>query len=274
MNGNPKGLSKRYAAVLKKLKNETLRRKATEKTLKEIKSHYTKLLDRSHRAQEHLRHLSHQIMLTQEKERREISRELHDNIAQTLTGVNVHLAVLKNGVTVNNKDFKKKLTSAQRFVEKSVNVVQRFTRKLHPLLLDDLGLIPALNSYIKEFKKKSHIPIYFTSFSGVDQLDGGKRAAFYRVTQSALANVVRHSRASRVDVKIQKLRSSIRMAIIDNGKSFDVERAFCTNKHRRLGLIGMRERIEMVGGSFNIDSSQGKGTTIMVEVPITNGVKG
>ena len=107
--------------------------------------------------QEQLRHLSRQLLLAQEEERKRISRELHDEIVQTLVGINVHLASLKVKARLNIKDLMKKISQTQQLVEKSVNTVHRFARELRPTVLDDLGLIPALEAFIKDFTKRTGI---------------------------------------------------------------------------------------------------------------------
>ena len=261
------GLSERYDGVLRKLKQETLHRKAVEKRLKKSEQHYTRLLEESRTMQEHLKHLSRQILLAEEEERKEISRILHDEIAQTLSGINVHLATLKIDAAVNTTDLKKKISHTQRLVEKSVNIVHRFARDLRPTLLDDLGLIPALHSYMKGFTKRTGIPIRFKAFPGVEQLNNIKRTVLYRITQAALTYVVQHAQASLVEVDIQKNHRSVQMEIKDNGKSFQVERVLFAKKNKRLGLLGMRERVEMVGGRFTVESVKGTGTTIGAQVP-------
>ena len=218
--------------------------------------------------QEQLRHLSRQLLLTQEEERKRISRELHDEIVQTLVSINVHLASLTMKAPFNLKDLRKKIAQTQHLVEKSVTIVHRFARGLRPTVLDDLGLIPALQSFIKDFTKETKIRVHFTAFSGVEQLNGTQRTVLYRVAQSALANVHKHAHASDVKVSIQKAQDAIRMEIHDNGKSFDVERVLFAKRHKRLGLLGSRERVEMVGGIFGVESAPGQGTTISAEIPI------
>jgi signal transduction histidine kinase len=218
--------------------------------------------------QEQLRHLSHQLLLTQEEERKRISRELHDEIVQTLVGINVHLASLTMKSRINTKDLRKKIAQTQRLVEKSVDIVHRFARGLRPTVLDDLGLIPALQSYIKEFTKETKIRIHFTAFAGVEQLNSTQRTVLYRVAQSALANVHKHAHASEVKVSIHKFQNAIRLEVHDNGKSFDMERVLFAKRHKRLGLLGSRERVEMVGGKFGVESAPGQGTTISAEIPI------
>jgi len=253
------------------LKQEIALRKAVEESLRNSEQHYGKLLEQSHHLQEQLRHLSRQLLLAQEEERKRISRELHDEIAQTLTGINVRLAALKTEATHNTKGLQSKISSAQRMVEKSVDIVHRFARELRPTVLDDLGLIPALHSFVKGFSKQTRVHVGLTVYAAVEQLDSVKRTVLYRVAQEALTNVARHAHASQVDLRIQKLPGTVCLTIQDNGKSFQVERVLLARKNKRLGLLGMRERVEMVGGSFSVESASGKGTTIRAQIPFTNG---
>jgi signal transduction histidine kinase len=253
------------------LQQEILRRKSVEESLRKSEQHYSQLLEQSRHLQEQLRLLSRQLLAAQEEERKKISRELHDEIAQTLTGINVRLAALKTEATVNTKGLQKKIAHTQRMVERSVDIVHRFARELRPMVLDDLGLIPALHSFVKRFSKQTCIHIRLTAFAEVEKLDNAKRTVLYRVAQEALTNVARHAQASRVDVSIRKLPGAARMEIKDNGKSFEAQRVMDSKRNTRLGLIGMRERLEMVGGSFGVESAPGKGTTILAQIPFTNG---
>ncbi len=263
------------AAANRELKQEIVQRQKGEVALKKSEAHYAHLFEQSRQMQEQLRHLSRQLLLTQEEERKRISRELHDEIVQTLVGINVHLASLTMKAPVNIKDLRKKIARTQRLVEKSVDIVHRFARELRPTVLDDLGLIPALQSFIKDFTKETKIRIHFTAFAGVEQLNSTQRTVLYRVAQSALANVHKHAHASDVKVSIHKLQDAIRLEIHDNGKSFDLERVLFAKRHKRLGLLGSRERVEMVGGKFGVESAPGQGTTISAEIPINgDGPKG
>jgi len=262
------------AAANQKLKLEIVHRQKVELALKKSEAHYTQLFEQSRQLQEQLRHLSRQLLLTQEEERKRISRELHDEIVQTLVGINVHLASLTMKAPVNLKDLRKRIIRTQRLVENAVTIVHRFARELRPTVLDDLGLIPALESFIKDFTKRTKIRVRFTAFTGVEQLNSTQRTVLYRVAQSALANVDKHARASDVKVSIGKRQSSIRLEIHDNGKSFELERVLFAKRHKRLGLLGSRERVEMVGGKFGVESAPGQGTTISAEIPIvSNGSK-
>ena len=220
------------------------------------------MLDQSRHIQEQLRQLSRQILSAQEDERKKISRELHDVIAQTLTGINLRLSALKKEATMNTKGLDRNIARTQRLVEKSVNIVHEFARELRPAVLDDLGLIPALHSFVKLFSKRTRIRVHLKVFAGVEQLDTVRRTVLFRVAQEALTNVSRHAHASRVEISIQRLADGACMKIEDDGKSFEVERMMRSRGRKHLGLLGMRERLEMVGGHFDIESAPGKGTTI------------
>jgi len=253
------------AASNRKLEAEILRRQAVEADLKQTEQQQTRLLEQSRSMQEQLRHLSRQVLQAQEDERKRISRELHDVIAQTLTGINVRLATLKQGA--GRKDFDRDIELTQKLVEDSVNIVHEFARELRPAALDDLGLIPALHSFMKNFTAQTGVHTHLTAFAGLEQLDTARRTILYRVAQEALTNVSRHAQASRVEVTIQKRPTGICMDIKDNGKSFSVERVLQAQGRKRLGLLGMRERLEMVGGQFEIASAPGQGTTVTAEIP-------
>ena len=252
------------ATANRELKLEIVHRQMAEQALKKGEAEALHM-------QEQLRHLSRQLLLTQEEERKRISRELHDEIVQTLVGINVHLASLTVKDTVDLKDLRAKIIHTQQLVEKSVEIVHRFARELRPTVLDDLGLIPALQSFIKDFSKRTDLKVKFTAFPGVEELNSTQLTVLYRVTQSALANVDKHARAHNVTVSIRKRGNAIRLAIHDDGKSFDVQRVLLAKRHKRLGLLGSRERVEMVGGKFHITSAPNLGTTLSAEIPFGGG---
>jgi signal transduction histidine kinase len=256
------------AASNLELSLEITQRKAVEEALKKSERHYSELLAQSDHLQEQLRQLSRQILAAQEEERKEISRELHDVIAQTLTGINVRLAALAREAATNTKGLDRNIARTQRLVTKSVDIIHRFARELRPAVLDDLGLIPALHSFMKNFTARTGVRTHLTAFAGVEQLDTPRRTVLFRIAQEALTNVARHAKASRAEVSIQKLPDGVCMKIKDDGKSFQVERTLHGNGGNRLGLLGMRERLEMVGGRFEIESAPGKGTTITAQIPI------
>jgi signal transduction histidine kinase len=255
------------AASKLELIDENIRLKAVEKKLKKSESHYAKSLENSKCLQEQLRHLSHQILSAQEDERKKISRELHDVIAQALTGINVRLATLKKEASLNTKGLERNIAQTQRVVVKSTNIVHQFARELRPAVLDDLGLIPALHSFMKNFTSRTGVRTWLTAFAGVEELDTNKRTALFRIAQEALTNVARHARATRADVTIEQRDNFICMTIKDDGRSFQLQRVMNSKGRKCLGLIGMRERAEMVGGHIEITSAKGEGTTVAAIVP-------
>ncbi len=255
------------AESVEELKLELAKRKAVEDSLIVSEQTTSKLLEKSRQMQQELRQLSRELLSAQEEERKKISRELHDVIAQTLTGINVRLAALKSEPMINAKELQKKIASTQRLVEKSVDIVHRFARELRPALLDDLGLIPALRSFMQGFTEETGVRVSLTAYVEIELVDGDKRTVLYRVAQEALTNVARHAQASVAEVSIQNLEGNICMEIKDNGVGFEMEGDSFVRKTNRLGLLGMRERVEMVGGTFRVQSTPARGTVIRVEVP-------
>lgn len=261
------------AAVRKRLQLETEKRKAAEIARKEGRQQYDQLLAESKVMQKQLRHLSHELLRAQEEERKKISRELHDEISQILTGINVRLAALKIEANASTGSVTRKISSAQRLVEKSVAAVHRFARELRPAMLDDLGLVPALTSYMKEIRKRTGLQIHFTASKAVtkEALNSPRRTVLYRIAQEALTNVVKHAKASHVNICLRSSPSEIVLEVKDDGRAFSVPAALANKRSKHLGLIGMRERAEMVDGTFKIDSTPGRGTTVCVHIPLHNG---
>jgi PAS domain S-box-containing protein len=252
-----------------KLKQEIARRQQVEEDLRANRKEQSRLLRQSRLQQKQLRDLSHRILHAQEEERKRISRELHDVIAQTLVGISVHLGVLDQGNTVSPETFRQQISNTRLLVEKAVEIVHDFARELRPTMLDDLGLIPALQVYMKQFMADTGIRVSLKVCANIDQSAIRARTVLYRIAQEALTNVARHAKASHVEVTLESLEDSIRMTIKDNGQGFQVSGNAGSKKKNRLGLIGMRERAEMVGGSFQVDSAPGEPTTVRVEIPAT-----
>lgn len=259
------------AASNQKLELEIVQRQAVEQSLRQSEAHQKQLLAQSRLMQEQLRNLSRQVIQAQEEERKEISRELHDVIAQTLTGINIRLATMKAQAGHDTGGFNRTIARTQRLVEKSVDIVHQFARELRPPVLDDLGVIPALHALLKNFTVRTGIRAHLQAYAGVNEMDTSRRTVLFRVAQEALTNVGRHSHASRVDIIIRKLAAGLAMEVKDNGNAFNVKSKLQANGGKRLGLLGMRERVEMVGGTFAVQSAPGRGTTVRVEIPFAAG---
>ena len=255
------------AAANRRLEREVARRKAGEVTIREGKEHYLKLLVESQVKQMKLRQLTHQMISAQEEDRKKISRKLHDEVVQTLVGINVELTALTKGTSAGLHALKTKIARTQRLVENSVDAVHRFARELRPAMPDDLGLIPALHAHVKGLAARKEIKIHLTAFGGVEALGNAERTVLYRVAQEALSDVARHAHATEVKISISRVPRAIRMEISDNGQSFHVEKTLSAKNPKRLGLVGMKERVEMVGGSLTIESTAGNGTTVRAVIP-------
>lgn len=239
-----------------------------EENFKAVKKFNSELLTQSLHLQEELRTLSRGLLVVQEEERRRISRELHDIVTQSLTGINLRLAALTLQTDVNTEDIHEKIAETQKLVEQSVDVVDRFARDLRPTVLDDLGLIPALKSYLQDFKERSGIRASLSTFAGVEKLNSTVRTVLYRVAQEALINVANHSEATNAKVSIKKIKDVVRLEIHDDGKGFEVDSSVRLLSCHRLGLLGMKERAKMIGGQLLVTSELGKGTTIRVDAPL------
>jgi PAS domain S-box-containing protein len=250
-----------------KLKQEIVRRKLIEEDLRANRKEQSRLLKQSRSQQKQLRELSHRLLYAQEEERKRISRELHDVIAQTLVGINVHLSVLDQGKAASPESFLQQIADTRLLIDKAVKIVHDFARELRPTMLDDLGLIPALQVHMKQFMADTGIRVSLNAFADLDQSTTKARTVLYRIAQEALTNVARHAKASQVEVSIESIGNDIRMTIKDNGQGFQTGGKAGSKKKNRLGMIGMRERAEMIGGSFQVDSAPGGPTTVRVGIP-------
>jgi len=265
-------LAERRLAVLaasnSKLIEEIARRQLVERSLTKSKQGQMKLLEQSHRLEGELRLLSRQVLQAQEDERKRISRELHDVIGQGLTGITLRLGLLKKESARKKAGIGPSIARTQKMVEKALSSIHQFARELRPSALDDLGLIPALHSYLKSFTAQTGVRTHLSVFNEAELLDIARRTVLFRVAQEALNNVAKHARASRVEVSIQKLPDCVCMSIKDNGSSFDALQLIQARPRKRLGLLGMRERVEILGGIFSIESAPGQGATILARLPL------
>ncbi len=250
------------------LEQAIIRKEKIEGDLRAQRDEQSHVLRRTRMQQKQLRDFSHRILKAQEQERKRISRELHDVIAQTLVGINVHLAVLNKGSSMPPATFRRQLAKTQTLVAKAVGTVHDFARQLRPTMLDDLGLIPTLQMHMERFMSDTGIRVSLKASAKIEKSTATGLTVLYRIAQEALTNVAHHSKASRVDVTIESLENIIRMTIQDDGQGFVVIGKAESRKKSRLGLIGMKERAEMAGGSFEVVSAPGGPTTLRVEIPL------
>lgn len=269
------------AAINFELNREIEERKRTEDALRQSKEHYRVLFNEARVMQDNLRHLSNRVLYIQEDERKRISRELHDEVGQALTAVNVHLAMARktfgvppSGGSSGQERLKAELQTAeqqiaeaQKLVEQTMEAVHRFARELRPAMLDDLGLAAALRSHVQGFAERTKLSIAFEADPIIEHLSDDEKIVVYRVVQEALTNVARHAEATQVGITIRQTRVAVRLEITDNGKAFSSGTPDSASQ-KRLGVLGMQERVRLVNGTFHIDARESKGTTVRVDLPL------
>lgn len=253
-----------------KLNQEIVRRQAVEQALRKSEQHQIELLEQARELQKKLQDLSHRNLHTMEKVRKRISRDLHDDVVQTLVGINFHLVSLVDTSGITQEALKEKIGQTQQLVEESVQSILTFAHALRPPGLDDLGLVVSLNTLLEDFTRRTNMEVHFEPIDEVDLLSGDQRIALYRIVQTALSNVEEHSQATRVELRITQSSDTLEIQVSDNGIAFDVPEQDALRKGQHLGLISMRERTEMMGGSFEIESTPGKGTRLMIQIPLTH----
>jgi two-component system, NarL family, sensor histidine kinase DegS len=178
------------------------------------------------------------------------------------------LTALAKSPPSNRTRLQARINVTRKLVTNSVNAVHQFARDLRPSVLDDLGLIPALQAYAKSLMVRKKLKIQLIPDGAVETLSSAKRTVLFRMAQEALTNVARHARATQATVHITNLPNAICMEISDDGRSFRVDKVLRSKTFKRLGLVGMKERIEMVGGTFRLTSVLGQGTTLRAEIPL------
>ena len=206
--------------------------------------------------------LTRQLIETHEAERRTIARELHDQIGQILTAMKITLAMAQKAPSEMTAQ---KLQQAQELNNDLLNRISNLSLELRPPMLDDLGLIPALTWHINRYQEQTGIQVEFTHNGAENQRFTTEiETTAYRILQEALTNVARHAHASNVKLAINVQEQSMEIRIEDNGIGFDVKAAMARNR----GLRGMHERAQLVGGTFQLTSGEGKGTKKLVILPL------
>ena len=202
------------------------------------------------------------IISTQEQERKRVSRELHDQTGQALASIMVRLNVLGKG---DQSDLSDSIASLKKSLIEEMGAIHNLALELRPSVLDDMGLVPALELYINQFRERYGLSVEFIKISME-----GKRAdhcvetCIYRIIQESLTNVVKHAKADTIKILLELRRETIRGIIEDNGSGFD----FGDIPRERLGIYGMEERASLLGGSLKVDSEPGKGTMVSFTIPV------
>lgn len=213
-----------------------------------------------------LRDLSARLVEVQETERRALSRELHDEVGQSLSALllaidNVSATLPSSG----NPESRVQLHEIRRLAERTVTVVRDMSLLLRPSMLDDLGLVPALQWQAREISRNNNVRIDVQADLSSEHLPDEHKTCIYRVVQEALRNVTRHARAKSVQIRLTRPDGTLHLTIQDDGQGFIPER------DKGMGLLGMQERVSHLRGAFELVSRPGKGTVINVELPLADG---
>ncbi|MFD1020293.1 sensor histidine kinase [Thalassobacillus hwangdonensis] len=206
-----------------------------------------------------------QIIEAQEEERRKLSREIHDGPAQMLANVMIRSDLIDRTFRERGvQEALQEIKDVKMMVRSALYEVRRIIYDLRPMALDDLGLIPTLKKYLATVKEYDGIDITFTPLGRERRLENKFEVALFRLVQEAVQNAVKHAEATEIQVKAELKHDAAILIIKDNGKGFDTS----VKKDKSFGLVGMRERVDMLEGELTIDSKLGKGTLVMIQMPL------
>jgi PAS domain S-box-containing protein len=212
---------------------------------------------------EQLRNLAAHLLSVREEERARISREVHDELGQSLTAVKMDLAWLAGRLPQRNGQMLKRIRSTRQLADSIIQSIRRISTELRPAVLD-LGLAAAVEWQVQEFQARSGIQCTVRLLTR-EEVASNASTAMFRIFQETLTNVARHAKATRAEVVLQKQRDRLVLLIRDNGRGFDQADPSLS---KSLGLLGMRERAAILGGRVNISSAPGKGTTVTAWIPL------
>lgn len=215
------------------------------------------------RTREELRGLTGHLFNIQEEERQRVARELHDDVSQRLSLIEILLSALIPKEA--DKQESERLVTARNQLQTLNADVRQMSHRLHPAILNDLGLPAALKALVEEFEAREGMPATFMAQSLPDHWSTTAATTLYRIAQEALRNVAKHAGRTHLKVLLQGSENALELKVMDFGVGFDQE---YESKHRGLGLISMRERARIAGGELKIHSALGHGTTIMIRLPL------
>ncbi|MEJ2265060.1 MAG: sensor histidine kinase [Anaerolineales bacterium] len=216
-----------------------------------------------------LRALSERAINAQEEERRRIALSLHDDTGQALSMLIIHLEQLQDRLPKEMGDLRSRLDSAHELATRTLTELRKIVSGLRPTILDDLGLIPAMRWYARSNLEEAGVRVEVNASDEEMPLSPQLNSTLFRIAQEAVNNILRHAQANSVMITLRRNGEGVRLGIEDDGKGFDIfmiqEQAI---RLQRLGLLGIQERAEMVGGQVSVNSAPGKGTQIEVYVPL------
>jgi signal transduction histidine kinase len=217
------------------------------------------------KSRQELERLSRRLVDAQEAERRSISRELHDEVGQTLGALLVDLGHLSSLLPEEDKIAEEQIGRIKKAAETAVKSIRDMALLLRPPMLDDLGLVPALEWQARETSRRGEMEVEVHAEELTGHLPDEMKVGIYRLVQEALQNAATHAHARNATVVVKRRTNRVTVEIIDNGKGFEPERT------RGMGILGMEERVRQLRGEFVIRSAPGKGTTVHAELPTDDG---
>lgn len=218
------------------------------------------------RAESSLRQLSRELIHSQEKEKRRIARELHDATAQDLALLSLSLGKLHRSLPAENKEIVELVDSIQNIARQCTQKIRSASYLLHPPLLQEAGLVPAISWLAEGFAERSGIPVNVQISSKLGRLTEAAELAIFRVVQESLSNVLRHSSSSMVDIRLNRKPNSIRLSVENRGVAGSLECVSGTLRHHGVGIAGMRERLEELGGHLDLHPAD-RGMTVVASLP-------
>jgi signal transduction histidine kinase len=239
---------------------------SVERALREAeeRSERRRAEERLRESHEQLRGLSVYLQYVREEERIRISREIHDELGQALTGLGLHLTWLTGRLPRTMRAVHRRIKAMSEHIDATIQTVRRIATELRPGILDAAGLVAALEWQANEFEKKTGIRCQVKTTVPETIWDQDLNTAFFRIFQETLTNVIRHANATRVDVRLAEAGSRLLLEVKDNGRGISEEQIGNT---KSIGLLGMRERAALLGGEIKVQGQPGKGTTITVLIP-------
>jgi PAS domain S-box-containing protein len=250
----------RVACVLEDITDRNL----AEQELRQTYQRLTVELNERTRAEQSVRALSDRLITAQEEERRLIARELHDDLSQEIAALSITVSNLKQSIPEENIALRGQTDAVHQRISHLAGRVRHLSRKLHPAVLEYSGIAAALRSFSTEFSAVSGISVMVEAEGSFDDVPAPIGLCLYRVTQEALQNVVKHSKARHANVRIERHPDTVSLMIRDTGQGFEEAQS---NAERGLGLVSMSERVRLAHGAIEIQSLPGEGTTINVSIP-------
>lgn len=237
--------------------------RALERLNKELEKRVKSTEEGLGRTQAQLRALAASLFQSQEDERRRVARELHDDIAQQLAVLEISLQQLQDDKTSSLEEIRRRIGELQAKTARLGEDIRSISHRLHPSVIDDLGLPAALRSLVDEFGEREEMPASLFLDKVPETIPRDVAAVLYRITQEALRNVAKHAGETHVKVSLEGSNNGLLLQVADLGEGFDPATA-----GRGLGLVSMAERVRLVNGSFDVKSALGKGTVVTVQVPL------